>query len=234
LKAGYMKDADYRRKTAEAAEAKRAAQAQVDAIRQEREQRANHLDAYLHLAHQQLIGDQQHLARLAQEDPAAWVAEKQAMEQRHANFQALLQERQALANRMTAEQEQEVSEWRKTERDKLHEKLPEWKDPQKASAEQRLVAEYLIEQGYSQDDLKDLFDHRALIVAREAALWRQHLKAKQSVKEKQVKTEPGKPLKPGAAPPKQSDQSAAKVDQLRARAKRTGSQEDIAAYLIAK
>lgn len=234
LKAGYMKDADYRRKTAEAAEAKREAQAERERIAAERSHYANHLDTVLHSLQAQLIGDQAALAQLAEADPAEWVRQNAAFQQRYADYQKAVHERQALANRTTAEQEREVAEWRKTERDKLHEKLPEWKDPTKAAAEQRLVAEYLIDKGYSQDDLKDLFDHRALIVAREAALWRQHQAAVKSAKEKQVKTEPGKPLKPGAAQQKPSDQSAAKVEQLRAKATRTGSQDDIAAYLIAK
>ncbi|MFD0738239.1 hypothetical protein ACFQZQ_02910 [Lysobacter koreensis] len=134
---------------------------------------------------------------------------------------------------MTAEQERELSEYRKAERDKLHEKLPEWRDPAKAGAEQKLVAEYLLEAGYSGEELKELFDHRALIVAREAALWRQHQAAVKSVKDKQTKSEPAKAVKPGHAQDKPSQQ-VSRVDDLRKRAQRTGNQDDIAAYLMAK
>lgn len=229
-----MKDADYRRKTAEVAEAKREAQAERERIAAERSHYANHLDAVLHSLQAQLIGDQAALAQLAETDPAEWVRQNAAFQQRYADYQKAIQERSALANRMTAEQEKEIAEWRKSEREKLHEKLPEWKDPQKAGAEQRLVAEYLIEQGYTQDDLKDLFDHRAMIVAREAALWRQSQAAKASVKDKQVKPEPAKAIKPGVANQVTKDQNAVKVDELRKRAQRTGKQEDIAAYLVAK
>ena len=134
---------------------------------------------------------------------------------------------------MTAEQEQEALEWRKAEREKLHEKLPEWRDPQKAAAEQKLVAEYLLQAGYGQEELVELFDHRALIVAREAAMWRQHQAALKSAKEKQTKNEPAKALKPGV-PKSNQEQKATDLDKLRERARRTGSQDDIAAYLIAK
>ena len=229
-----MKDSDYRRKTAEAAEAKRAAQAQVDAIKQEREERANQLDAYIAIAHQQLIGDQQYLAKLAQEDPAAWVAEKQAMESRAANFQALLQERQSLANRQKAEQDKAVQDWRKEQSAKLFEKLPEWRDPAKSAAEQRMVAEYLLGVGFSNEELNDLYEHRSLLVAREAALWRQHQAALKSAKDKQVKPEPAKAIKPGVANQKTQDEKVVRVEELRKRAQRTGKQEDIAAYLVAK
>lgn len=229
-----MKDADYRQKTAATAERQRQLQAREEQIQQERTQYANQLDVFLQTMHSELVGDQAALAELARTDPAEWVAQNAAFQQRAQKFNEALQHRQAIAGRMTADEERQQADWRKAERDKLHEKLPQWRDPAKASAEQKLVAEYLIEQGYSQEDLKELFDHRALLVAREAALYRQSQAAKQSVKDKQVKTEPNKPVKPGAAHQKTTDQSVAKIDQLRARAKRTGSQEDIAAYLVAK
>lgn len=145
------------------------------------------------------------------------------MQQRYANYQQAVQERQALANRMTAEQEQQMTEWRKAERDKLHEKLPEWKDTTKAAAEQKLVAEYLLNQGYSGDDLKDLFDHRALLVARDAALWKQHQAAVQSAQSKKTKPEPQKGLKPGVAQSSQDQQKVTQLDKLKERAKRTGN-----------
>lgn len=155
-------------------------------------------------------------------------------QERYANYQKAVHERQSLANRTSAEQEREVSEWRKSERDKLHDKLPEWRDPGKAQAEQKLVAEYLLEQGYSQDDLKDLFDHRALLVAREAALWRQHQAAVKSVKDKQVKTEPGKPLKPGAAQSKEPLAKQAYQEALTRARKSGGGEDSIMALLAAK
>lgn len=228
-----MKDADYRRKTAEAAEAKREAQAERERIAAERSHYANHLDTVLHSLQTQLIGDQQALAQLAETDPAEWVRQNAAFQQRYADYQKAVAERQHLHQRMTADQERELSEWRKTERDKLHEKLPEWKDPQKAGAEQRLVAEFLIQTGYSQDELKDLFDHRALIVARKAALYDQMQSAKSSVKEKQAKPEPGKPVKPGPAQNNNPQATQAYTEALR-RARKTGKEDDVMALLAAK
>ena len=97
-----------------------------------------------------------------------------------------------------------------------------------------MVAEYLLGQGFSSEELNDLYEHRSLLVARDAALWRQHQAALKSAKEKQVKPEPTKAVKPGAAHQATKDQAATKVDELRKRAQRTGNSDDIAAYLIAK
>lgn len=215
-----MKDADYRRKTAEAAEAKRVAAAEREQVRVEREHYANHLDVVLGSLQKQLIGDQQALAELARTDPAEWVAQNAAFQQRYADYQAALQERQSLANRMSAEQEQEIAEWRKAEREKLQEKLPEWRDKAKAEAEQRLVAEYLLKEGYESKELAELFDHRALIVARKAALYDQM----QAAKAKKTQ-EPPKPIKPGAAKPAQAQNSA--YTEALAKARRTGNPDDI-------
>jgi hypothetical protein len=228
-----MKDADYRKKTAEVAEAKRIVQAEVERVQAERSHYANHLDVVLHSLQTQLIGDQAELAKLAETDPAEWVRANAAFQQRYANYQAAIQERQQLANRMTAEQEQEVTEWRKGEAKALQEKLPEWRDEKVKSAETRQIAEFLIKQGYSQEELSELFDHRALLVARNAAKWEAHQAAQKTLKDKQVKPEPTKGLKPGAAQQK-PDQQVSKVDELRKRAQRTRSQDDIAAYLVAK
>lgn len=229
-----MKDADYRRKTAEAAEAKREAQAERERIAAERTHYANHLDTVLNSLQTQLIGDQQALAELARTDQAQWVIENAAFQQRYAAYQQAIHQRQDIANRQKAEQDRAVQEWRRDEQAKLLDKLPEWKDQGKASAESKLIAEYLLGQGYTNEELSDLYEHRSLIVARDAALWRQHQAALKSAKDKQVKPEPGRPVKPGAAQQKATDQNVAKIDQLRAKAKRTGSQEDIAAYLLAK
>lgn len=229
-----MKDADYRRKTAEVAEAKRQAQAEVERVKVERMHYANHLDVVLHSLQTQLIGDQAELAKLAETDPAEWVRANAAFQQRYANYQSAVQERQQLANRSNVEQEQEVLEWRKGEAEKLQEKLPDWRDEKVKTAETRQIAEYLLSQGYGNEELSELFDHRALLVARAAAKWHAHEAAQKTLKEKQTKSEPPRGLKPGVAQQKTQDQQASKVDELRKRAQRTGKQDDIAAYLIAK
>lgn len=230
LKAGYMKDADYRRKTSEAAEVKRAAQAEREQVKAERAQYANHLDVVLTGLQTQLIGDQQALARLAETDPAEWVKQNAAFQQRYAHYQQAVAERESLANRMTAEQEREMDEWRKAEREKLREKLPEWNDSGKARAEQKMVAEYLISQGYQPEELAELFDHRALMTALDAAKWRAHQSALKAAKGKQTNTPPS-PVKPGVA--KGNSNQQANPDALRSLQKR-GDVDSAMAFLASR
>jgi hypothetical protein len=54
---GYQREQDYRRKTAEAAELRRKAEAERAAVQQERETRVNQLDVLIHAMHQELVGD---------------------------------------------------------------------------------------------------------------------------------------------------------------------------------
>lgn len=229
LRNGYMKDADYRRKTTEAADAKREAQAIREAVVAERSQYANQLDVLIGGLQAQLIGDQQALAQLAQSDPAEWVRENARFQARYAQYQQAIEQRQALDGRMTAEQERQRADWLRDERTKLHDKLPEWRDTAKATADQRLIGEYLLEAGYSQDELGELFDHRALLVAREAALYRQ-LKA---AKAKQATPTPPQAVKPGPAKPK-PEQQRTRLDDLARKARRSYDPDDAVAFLVAR
>ena len=200
LKAGYMKDADYRRKTAEVAETKRSVERLHQETVQQREYLAKQTGPLLHLLREQLIGSQADLARLANEDPAAWVAENQRFQQRAQMFEALIAENGKLTDQQRADQAREEEAYVRQEQATLQEKLPEWRDSKVASAEQHRIAEYLIAKGYSVDELQSLQDHRALLTARDAMLWQEHQKKVSEAKAKQGQPNlPARSAKPGAA-----------------------------------
>lgn len=200
LKAGYMKDADYRRKTAEVAETKRSVERLHEETVQQREYLAKQTGPLLHLLREQLIGSQADLARLANEDPAAWVAENQRFQQRAQMFEALIAESGRLTDQQRADQAREEDAYARQEQATLHEKLPEWRDSKVASAEQHKIAEYLIAKGYSVEELHSLQDHRALLTARDAMKWQEHQKKVSEAKAKQGQpTPPARSAKPGAA-----------------------------------
>lgn len=214
LRAGYMKDADYRRKTSEVAETKRAVEGQRQEVQQQREYLAKQTAPLLGLLREQLIGSQQRLAQLANEDPAAWVSENQQFQQRAQMLDALLAENDRLAGQRKADQERAEAEHAESERAVLHEKLKEWSDPKVAAAEQQQIAQYLIDLGYSQEELQMLTDHRALLAVRDAAKWRDHQRKVAGAKAKQGQpTPPERVVKPGAArvPPTQQQRRIAEA-----------------------
>lgn len=222
LTAGYQMQKDYQRKTAELAELRRQADSQIEQVQQERQQRANQLDVLIENLHRQLVGDNAALQELIETDPQAYLREQLRMQQRAQQLSEAMQHRQALQGQMSQEEQRKHAEWAKAEKEALQVALPEWRDEKKASAEQREIAEYLIERGYTKDELETLQDHRALLIARDAAKYHALSKAKA----KQTKPEPPKTVKPGAqVDPKHTNKQRDHADALRT-AKRSQSDED--------
>ncbi len=230
-KQGEMKDADYRRKTAEAAEAKRQAQALQERVEQERGHYANQLDALIGQMQTELIGDQQALAQLAAVDPAEWVRQNAIYQQKSQKFQQAIGERQVIEQRTREQAESKRGEWITSQVAALQEKLPHLRDQGALQQELADMDAYLRRQGYTDGDMELFIDHRAYMVARQA--WQAELKqaARASVKDKQVKQPPPKAIKAGAAQPETRATDAYKEAQRRAK---SGKEEDLMALLAAK
>ena len=221
LIAGYQKDADYRQKTSALAEQRKQLEAHTQRIALERQYAATQLDVLIGSLHKQIVGDQQQLATLIESDPQEYLRQQRAMSDRAAQLQQAINERQALQGRVNADEQAKANEWRKQEADKLLDKLPHWRDEKKRAAESEQIAAYLNDLGYTAEELGGLVDHRALLVARDAAKWR----AQQRAKSKQAPTATGKVVKPGAARADNPTNSRY-VDAL-AKARKTGRPEDI-------
>ena len=194
LFAGYMKDADYRRKTAETAEQRRQAETLLQAVSQERQQYVTQLTNIMQVLQSDMQDDQAELSQLAQTDPAAYIARLQQTNARAQKYQQAEAARQALLKQEQEQVQRTRSEYERRERQTLIEKLPAWRDEKRASAEKKVIADYLIGRGFTPQDLNSLTDHRMLLLARDAALYH----ARKSVPQKQS-TQHRAPVKPGAA-----------------------------------
>jgi len=191
---GYMRQRDYTRKTEEVAAQRR----EVEAIRQqvaaEREERANALDVLDVLIgelHQELLGiDQARLNSLLDTDPKAYLRAKEHIESKQARIRTAIQQRLALQQQAVQEQAQQMAAYAQEQQRILADKLPEWRDPKRAQSEAREIESYLRGLGYQTEELNELVDHRAVLVARKAMLF-DKLKATQGQKA---------PAKPQAAP----------------------------------
>lgn len=222
LISGYQMQADYQQKTAKLAEQRREVEAKDQAIQQERSRYANQLDVLIEATHRQLVGDSAALQELIETDPQAYLREQAKLQSRAHQLDQLMQQRQALAGQQSAEEQRQHQEWVKAEREALRVALPEWADEKKAAAEQQQIAEYLLERGYSADELQTLQDHRALLIARDAAKYR----ALQKAQAKQARQEPPKTIKPGAqVDPKQTNKQRDVQDALKAARKGQGDDD---------
>jgi hypothetical protein len=234
---GYQRNADYTRKTMKVAEERRElgrlreeAERERAAAEVERRQYAAELEAAIPALREQLLQRFGGIdwARLAAEDPARFAEMSPVFEA----LSSQLQQAEAMRHQLRQQQRQQETElqqqrlrhrneqWRALTRH-----LPELADPATARREVQAMTNYLVNAGYSRNELDRLVDHRDFILARKAMLYDRMLESKGKV-EKQVRALP-KVQRPGAAPPR-DDRGRERRSQLLNRLRRTGSTEDAA------
>lgn len=173
---------------------------------------------------------------LRADDPAEYSARRQeymdAQQAVQAKKQSVLQEIQAFQEKAKAEQAESVQQQLARERDALYEKWPEMGDEKKGDAARASVIDFLKKDGFTDDEIGSVSDHRVLLMARDAMRFREQAKQADVAKKKVVKIG-SKVLTPGAAQSKAEGRRAA-VDPLRQKLRKSGKVEDFAALLSEK
>ena len=195
LQKGYSRTQDYTRKTQQIAEVRKQVEQETQAVRAERQQYAQLLGALQ--AQLQVSEPQVDLERLYNEDPIEWVRQKEVLRERQEKAYAIQAEQQRLSYVSQQEQQRAMEEHLESQKDALLAALPEWKDPKKAKAEKALVLESAKSVGFSDDDLKSVYDHRLVLLLRKAAMYDQMVSKRQGIKP--VVNNGPRPAKPGAA-----------------------------------
>ena len=196
LQKGYSREADYTRKTQQVSEERRAFQAEADLVRTERQQYSQLLGS-LKAQLQQNAAPQQDMDRLYHEDPIEWVKQRELVRDAEKVHAAINSEQQRLSHIQAQEQYQSMQAHLAQQQDALLKAIPEWGNPDKAKAEKTLLIEWGQKLGFSSDELKNIFDHRAVVALRKAALYDQMMSKRGNIRPA-VNNGP-KPAKPGAA-----------------------------------
>ena len=229
---GNLRDRDYRQKTMQASEERRALEQQSSALKaseQQVRQKIEYVDQLL-----KAFTPQPPDPQLLQDDPIAFLSAKENYERMvgvHNYVQQQLQQGQQQARQQTARERNEkaAKEW-----ETLQDKLPELRTPAKAQAFADSLAKTGTAYGFSQDELAGAlpYDHRFALVLQDAARWRK-LQANKPKAVQQVQGRPpvqksGKRLTPDA-------QKARRAEDAIKRLKQTGSVDDAtAAYLASR
>lgn len=116
-----------------------------------------------------------------------------------------------------------------TERQALLKAVPDWADDAKAAKDKEAIMADLKSRGYTDNDLQNLSDHKAVLLARDAWLYRQQQTANRTA-EKQVRAAP-KIIKPGTSG--QGNNPAKTIQNLKNAVRSTGSRQSVADYLLA-
>ena len=196
LQKGYSRTQDYTRKTQQVAEMRKQTEAELTAIRAEREQYAQLLGALSEqvktAAEPQIDWD-----RLYRDDPIEYVRQREVMRENREKAAAIQSEQQRLAEISQQEQMQQLQAHKVKESQALLDAIPTWKDPAKAKAEKTMLIEFGQKMGFTPQELGNIYDHRVVLALRKAALYDQMQAKRQGIKP--VTNNGPKPAKPGAA-----------------------------------
>jgi hypothetical protein len=223
---GQLRQADYTKKTMEAAEQRKAAEAEVAKARQERETYATKLETFANQANYEVQAIAAQLTEeLLQSDPVEYLRLQHIVQRRQVELGQAQQELQKVNDQRNTEKAESERRYLAEQHEQLLAKLPEWKDPAKAKAEVAKIKEYLGQQGFDERE-SDFTDHRNVILARKAMQF-DALMAKAKEATKKVSALPTKVERPGNAEsaPKATDGRTAAMKRL----SQTGSVSDAAA-----
>lgn len=170
---GYQRTADYTRKTMALSEMRKQIEMEASQVMAERQQYAQLLPV-LQQQLQEMVQQEPDWQRLYAEDPLEWVRQKDLARERQEQLQAVTAEQQRVMAQMQQHQVQQLQQVVKQGREKLAEAIPAWKDSQRFEQDRVNLRRYAQEKlGYSEEEISQVYDHRAVIALRKAMLYDQ-------------------------------------------------------------
>ena len=233
LRSGHLRQKDYTRKTQELAENRKAMEAQYQEIERERAEYAQLLPAMAERI-QQAAEQEPDWDTLYDTDPVmAAKAERQwrkEQEGRVAQLQAVQAEQQRMQQIAAQKQQHMQQSYLEQQRHILPDIIPEWRDKKVAATEATQIRDFLLGEGFSEQDVSGMSNATLVKLARKAMLY-----DRGETRANEVKAKPKKPrtktLKSGSRASQPKRTSAAQEAQNRAR--KTGRVNDAAAAIKA-
>jgi hypothetical protein len=211
VKKAALRQSDYTRKTMELAEQRKVAEGEFNAFRQQQAQAAQQLAQI-----RAQVEDAVNTGRIAppdvallESDPVAYLRQDAQWKQAQNAYNAARYQQEQLNQQQEHDRKQQHASRLQSEQEQLMAKLPDWKDAGKAQAEQAGIREYLQSAGFSADEIAKVQDHRGVLMAREAMLYRKMIAEQKTIAEKKVAAAPPRAIKPGAT----QDSATAPVNQ---------------------
>ena len=186
---------------------------------------------FLNIAEQMLLNDYSSVNwdQLKQTDPNAYLLKKQDMQDRQNQIinirNQAAQEYEKRAQQVKQDREQQLQELYQREQMSLHRALPEMANEKTKAETAKNISEYLQTQGYTPDEINNVFDHRILVLAHKASQFDAIRSKGETAKKKVAKIGNKKILQPGAKQSKKQQQND-QTQKLRARLKKTGDHRD--------
>jgi hypothetical protein len=223
---GYSRTQDYTRKTQELAERRKAFETEDTAVRAERVQLAEYFKS-LEQVIQDITPKEPNWDQLRLENPVEFAAQWAAWDQHQKEVKMVKDQRAQAEAQVAQDRVQQQQTHIETERQKLFEAIPEWKDEGVAKADRVKLVAYATKLGYSNDDLAQVEDHKALLMLRKAMLWDEAQEKKPEIRARIEKVKTATPGSAGVTRTPVSDTTRA-LERLA----KTGKQEDAAAAYL--
>lgn len=215
---GFLRTADYTRKTQAVAEERKAVERAKAELAQYEKQLSEQLQAWA-VPTEQEPNWAELATKLTPQDfnlrRVQWEQRQRQRDTARAEFQRL--------------QASQRAQMVKEERDRLFEAIPEWRDQAKFEAAAQRIAQNAPEYGFAPDEIAMVVDHRMIRVLNDAIAYRELQKAKPAVDKKTTQIKQA--LKPGAKPDKAKSQEAAR-QKMRDELRKTGDLRTAAQLLL--
>ena len=198
LKAGYSRQSDYTQKTMQIAEERKSLEADRQNLQTLINDYQNALQSPMPAMEPPVRPD----AKLWDEDPIEAMRQTELYRQKMEDFQAESAKHQHLQQQAMAEKQKQMQEALNQQQVALKERIPEWQNEETATKEKAEIRRFGLSMGFTENELAQIYDSRAVQVLRDAMRYNQ-LQTKRG----KVRQAPqGKSLAPGTPTPGEPQQ----------------------------
>jgi hypothetical protein len=221
----YQLGTDYTKKSQAVAEERKVVEAERHAVQEAkalRDQYAQQLGIIEQMLNQPQEAED--LDYLKETDPIGYAVKIAEMSQKEKQLAQVRAQRDYLSQQQEYDRQQQMKQMVSAESEKLVAVLPEFADPSKGEAIRKDIRTYGKQVGFSDDELANVFDSRAVLTLYKAMQYDKLQSAKPGITKKV--SEAPKAIKPGVSKPR--DSNSEETRKLKARAKSSGSIRDAA------
>ena len=183
LKSSYMRQADYTRKTQQVAEDRKVVESELGYVQGERARYAQGLEE-LEQALTQTEPDQTYWDGLYKQNPLEYTRQKDLMRDRKEALEKVQGEKQRVQGEHMQQLQQQSRQHMESQRTILPELIPEWRDASVAQNEKKEIFTHATKYGFSEQELNNVSDSRAVAVLRKAYLYDALMEKKPAVQKK--------------------------------------------------
>ena len=232
LMKGYSRESDYTKKTMDLSNQRKDIESmqgnlksELEAVKNSRNQYAQGLDE---ISKQLSREENIDWETLYQDDPAEYVRKKAQSDMRKEKLQQAQFQQQKIQDEQRSEQEKVYNEYIANERRILEEKLPIYKNKEKGAEFIKKITNYAKENGYTEQELAMMVDHRAVLMLADAYKYDQLKKTKLSGKKV---SNPPKIVRSNASNVREDSDQKQNVDKRMSRLKQSGHIKDAQSVL---